>query len=163
MNFRKPEGQGLAKPTLTHDSVQTIILNESERIIAERGGRASTDEILRGVIISLLMNGISNFSEYPIIETLKRRFEQRQSYWSFKPTHAHLIGKYEQLKDVIQRIIDKCLEQDIIEQKTVVAEVLTALPNGRTPDLRMVLGLINENMGNRKGRGNATRLELLPT
>lgn len=163
MNFRKPTGRVSSRPALPHESVRKIILAEAERIIAERGGRASSDEIVRGVIIALLINGVSNFSDYQIFTTLEERFEQRQSYWSFKPEESYLTSEYEQLTDVVKRIIHACLEEGLRDKKAVIAEVLSKLPYGRTPDISMVGELFNQELRERGGKGEATQMELLPT
>lgn len=143
LNFRKPV-QPL--PTIVSESVahfKDVILGEAERTISERGGEASTDEIIRAVIITLLKARLTHVSEYAIISILKERFESKDSHWSLRPQERHLIKRYEQLNVAIERIVYTSLRKGIKEPRELLAAVLSELANGRTPDLSTVLAIID--------------------
>jgi len=141
LNFYKPRFLVREKVPHTKQEVQDIVVAEAEQIIAERGGRATTDEIIRGVVIVLLKERVTHISEHDIAFMLAQRFECKNSYWSFSALEQHLVGKYGQLPDAVANIIDQCFTEGNTDKKKVVAEVLSQLQNSRTPDLKVILDL----------------------
>jgi len=139
LNFKKPlhKASGRQQEGLQHAS--GVILSEAERIIAERGGEATTDEITRGVVIALLKRGGAGMVSQDVVNTLRTRFCERGSRWSFRDDEQHLVSRYEQLRDVVSRVVRGCIAAGITDVRDVIAHVMSELRDGREPDISVIL------------------------
>jgi DNA modification methylase len=163
LNYRKPQRGKIHQVRRSNRSVTDIILSEAEQIIAERGGSSTTDQITRGVIMALLKEGQTQISEHDIVETLKLRFlDKGNSHWEFRGEEHNLIHHYEQLTDVIRKIIKQCFIDGTYEPKSVISEVLSHLRNGRTPDLKCILAIYEEVKTEDKSKGRTSPQLKLP-
>lgn len=143
LNFRKTAGGSSRRATsFENAAIHDMILAEAERIIGERGGKATTDEILRGVIIRLIKAGEGSIPHQNILHLLHSRFDGHKSVWQFREDEKHLVTRYEQLDETVMRIITRCQHQGITAPKAILSEVLAQLQDGRTPDIRRVMALV---------------------
>jgi DNA modification methylase len=141
LNFRKPEAGIIHQPILVEQTLEEIVIAESEQIIGERGGIASTDEILRGVIIQLIKLHISSVPRQNILQILQSHFIGENGVWKFRPDQMEKINKYESIEARITDIVEKCIDQGIHSFKEVLAEVLSELREGRTPNVKLVMNI----------------------
>jgi hypothetical protein len=70
-------------------------------------------------------------------------FISHKSVWSFNPQDLWKIGQYEPLETRITTIIERCLASGIRDYKAVLAEVLSELCDGRTPDMKQIQHIYN--------------------
>lgn len=146
LNFRKPETGTTRQCTPVEQTLEEIVLAESEQIIGERGGLASTDEILRGVIIRLIKLHITRVPHQNILRILQSHFIEENGIWKFRPDQMEKINKYESIETRVTNIVEKCIDQGIRSFKEVLAEVLSELREGRTPDVKLVMNIYESTM-----------------
>lgn len=156
INFQKLEQHKSPYPIQTETAVDEIVLDEAERVIAERGGTASTDEVIRGVIMELLAKDMVYLAQYDILSVLSHRFDHQNGSWSLRPHENYLVNKYPQLSDTVESIIKQCLLKGETDKKSIIAKVLTELQNGRTPNIDVIIKQYERQIKNH-------REKLLPT
>lgn len=141
LNFRKPEQNAVRQSIQVEQTLEEIVLMETEQIIGERGGLASSDEILRGVIIKLIKLHIHSVPRQSILKILQSNFVEANGVWKFRPDQAEKVKQYETIETLVTRIVEKCLQQGIGSFKEVLAEVFSELREGRTPDVKLVMNI----------------------
>lgn len=141
LNFRKPEQNAVRQPIQISQTLEEIVLAETEQIIGERGGLASSDEIFRGVIIKLIKLHIHSVPRQSILKILQSNFTEANGIWKFRPDQAEKVKQYVTIETFVTRIVERCMEQGIRSFKAVLAEVFSELREGRTPDIKLVMAI----------------------
>jgi len=145
INFRKTPANShsdLAKRSDANE-IESLVIEEARRIIYERGGRATTEELYRGIIHCLIRHEVVGLFDEGIDKLLRRNFQERaRNQWTYGSMGPPLEGLYELLDHSIERIVKSILSRGPMDETEVFAAVLTYLGNGRTPSRDRVLRIL---------------------
>jgi hypothetical protein len=152
LNFRKPlhvpsrlRAQGV--------DVEQVIVDEARQIIAERRGRASEDQLMRGVVHVLLRHGVVDRSPDDIRTVLSRYLDRTEDGdWKLhSDTAAESLMDFVPLEKRILWLIESVLSSGAATLDTILQRIFTSLKNGRTPEeheISQVLDLVAVRMPN---------------
>jgi 16S rRNA G966 N2-methylase RsmD/predicted RNA-binding Zn-ribbon protein involved in translation (DUF1610 family) len=160
LNFQKPLPGDIKLNSGSTVSVEQVIVKAAEKIIAERGGTATSDDVLRGVILALLSeNQLKIMPEDNILRILRTRFLEKDSVWRLRAEEIHLIRAYPQLEDRIREIVRTCKNQRITDRRAILAEVFTQLQGSQTPAIKSILAIHDEEFGDDPKKKRKEHLE----
>jgi len=111
-----------------------------DRVIAERGGSATIDQVNRSIYIELMNRKIFKFSTTEITKYLKENYVSKKSIICFK--EGHEIPSVELLDVAIEKVVKKALKNGIEEEKEIIRLVFNELQASRTPDISSVKACI---------------------
>ena len=111
-----------------------------DRVIAERGGSATIDQVNRSIYIELMNRKIFKFSTTEITKYLKVNYVSKKSIVSFKEGHS--IPSVESLDAVMERVVGKALKNGNEDNKEIIRLVFNELQASRTPDISSVKACI---------------------
>ena len=146
INFRKPQG---AQPRLILGNVdaEPIILDEARCILIERGGQATRDQLMRGIVSQLMRAGaLHNLRDERHVEAvLDAHFEKTgTSTWQLREDTPPGLLSYIPLQSRIRWIVDSVLTAGPATLDDILVAVFTNLKNGRTPDKHEILSVLHE-------------------
>ncbi len=149
INFRKPE-KYVQVSSPKFEEVKKEIYEEAEKMISERGGQATTDQLWRGVLMKLSRHNLfSQIIDYKLADVLvDLGFVQTdKNIWTLPEKDANIkLLEYIPLHTRISAIIDSVLES--VKKKFSLDEFLvpifTKLKNGRTPETKEIIEILRE-------------------
>jgi hypothetical protein len=131
-----------------HSEIESLVVEEAKRIIYERGGRATTEELYRGIIHCLIQHEVVGSFDEDVRRLLRRHFrETERNQWTYGSTGLPREGLYELLDHSIERVVKSVLSKGPTRETDVFAAVLTHLRNGRTPSNGRVLSILRRLAG----------------
>ena len=139
LNFRKP--LGVPSRLRAHGvDVEQLIVDEASQIIAERRGRASEDQLMRGVVHVLLRHGVVDRSPDDVRTVLGRYLDRTEDGdWTFQgDTAAETLMDFVPLEKRIHWLIESVLGAGSASLDTILGRIFTTLKNGRTPESREI-------------------------
>jgi hypothetical protein len=143
LNFRKPIGTPSRIRAGSVD-VEALILEEAQQIIGERSGRATEDQLMRGVVHVLLRHGVVDKSPDDIRNVLERRFQRETdgTWISEHNTQATTVLDYIPLEKRILWLIESAVASGPASLDEILRRIFTSLKNGRTPQNREILTVL---------------------
>lgn len=111
-----------------------------DRVIAERGGSATMDQVNRSIYIELMNREIFKFSTTQITKYLKENYTSKKSIISFKDGHE--IPPVGLLDVAIEKVVKKALKDGIDDNKEIIRLVFNELQASRTPDISSIKACI---------------------
>lgn len=146
VNFRRPIG---AQPRLMVNNIdaESIIIEETRRILIERGGEATRDQLMRGIVSELMHAGaLHKLRQETYIESvLDLHFTKLgPSHWRLKQDSPANILSYIPLQSRIRWIIQSVLATSPASLDEILVAIFTNLKNGRTPDKHEILTVLQK-------------------
>jgi hypothetical protein len=134
LNFRKPIGVP-SRLRAGEIDVEKLIVDEARQIIAERRGRASEDQLMRGVVHTLLRHGVVDQSPDDVRTVLGRHLTRGpEGAWQLsEDTDPETLLDFVPLEKRIAWLIESVMAQGPVLFDEVLRQVFTNLKNGRTP------------------------------
>lgn len=156
LNFRKPAGVPSRLRAGSVD-VERLILDESRQIIAERGGLATEDQLMRGVVHVLLRNGVVDQSPENVRTILARYLEPTERGWRLRADSAgETLLDFVPLEKRILWLIESVLSRGPVTLDQILQRIFTTLKNGRTPEAKEISQLL-DSVAVEMGGGNWRR------
>ena len=144
INFHKPVGVP-RRLVVEERDVEGLMLDEATRIIAERRGRATTDQLMRGIIHVLMLNGVLDKTEEGIDYVLHRYFEEvSNNEWALKEKEEKSLIDYVPLDKRIEWIVQSVLTRGRANLDEILVAIFTTLKNGRTPESREIMKVLGQ-------------------
>jgi len=142
INFKKPR-ERRAK-TLTSDvSAEEVVVAEARQIIAERGNRATKNQIMRGVVHRLVTQGLMHTTLEEIEAILNRNFRRvSPNTWALPEEEPESLLDYVPLANRVEWIVTGVLATGPKLLDEVLVAVYRLLKNGRTPETDDVLSAL---------------------
>lgn len=143
LNFRKPIGVPSRIRAGSVD-VEQLILTEAHQIIGERHGRASEDQLMRGVVHVLLRHGVVNRSPDDIRSVLRRYLQREDDGTWTMPSNAapQSMLDYIPLESRILWLIQSAVAAGPVKLDEILQRIFTNLKNGRTPHNQEILSVL---------------------
>jgi hypothetical protein len=138
VNVRKDVSSG--RNDKSQDFSLEIMGEIIDRVIAERGGSATMDQVNRSIYIELMNREIFEFSTTEITKYLKENYISKKSIISFKDGHE--IPSVELLDVTIEKVVKKALKNGIDDNKEIIRLVFNELQASRTPDISSIKACI---------------------
>ncbi len=134
------------------------IYKECEKIIIERGGTATTDQLARGILMNLSKHNLfEKVLDLKISDILKDEFVFDNSYnvWHLKENEEARLHEYIPLNTRISAVIDSVLakkkEHGFVLDEFLVP-IFTRYKNGRTPDSKDIKTILEEKAFEKNGK-----------
>jgi len=144
INFHKPLGVP-SRLVIEEKDVEKLIADEATRIIAERRGKATTDQLMRGIIHVLMLNGVLDKTEEGIDYVLHHYFEEvGKNEWALKEEEKKSLIDYIPLDKRIEWIIQSVLNRGPATLDEILVAMFTTLKNGRTPESREIMKVLRQ-------------------
>jgi len=145
VNFRKIENKNILK-TLKEEDIEKICINEANSIMHERYGKASEDQLMRGIIHILLRNELTKKIENPknyIQNLLKSNYIKKGNNWCFKEKKddSKVIPLKENIEQLIRGVLSKRGGATFDE---ILARLFSSLKNGHTPESKDINEVLNK-------------------
>lgn len=157
INFRKHK-KLISKISKEFDEVKLDIFNEAEKIIIERGGQATTDQLARGILMKLSKHNLfGKVIDLKITDILKEQFDynQKDSFWTLKEKNEAKLLEYIPLETRIGTVIDSVLNQEKNSGYDIdefLVPIFTRYKNGRTPDTKEIITILKAKADEKKGK-----------
>jgi 16S rRNA G966 N2-methylase RsmD len=142
INFRKT-GKLRLSPKRT-SSPEDVVVSEARQIIAERGGQATNDQVMRGVVHRLITQGLLETTAEDISSILERGFKKvSRGAWGLPEDQSPpSVLDYVPLHKRIEWIVAGILADGPKRLDEILVGVYRRLKNGRTPEAQDVLGAL---------------------
>jgi len=142
INFRKPKRKKV-KLAKELEEVKVELFKEAEKVISERGGYATTDQLARGILMSLSRNNLfGQLIDFKITDILSEKFdyETELKVWTFRENKEAKLLEYIPLETRIKTVIDSVLnaKRDGCSLDDFLVPLFTKFKNGRTPDAKEI-------------------------
>ena len=143
LNFRRPIGMPTRIRAGAVD-VESLILGEARQIIGERHGRATEDQLMRGVVHVLLRHGVVDKSPDDIRSVLRLQLQRSDDgYWiNEQESEPQTVLDYIPLSNRILWLIESALANGPVTLDEILRRIFTNLKNGRTPQNREILAVL---------------------
>lgn len=148
LNFRKTEKITIASIRLKDESqIEKIILDTAERVIVDKGGNATTEDIYAQIVPNLLEAGllhIANRRYRDLIPLLNRNFELDTSgFWQIKK--GTTLGQHIDRRKKIEYFVHSSLRKNKkMKLEEIIGEVFPNLTNGSTPTEQELIDILKE-------------------
>jgi hypothetical protein len=144
ITFRKPADR---PPRLMVNQLdaERLIVSEARQIIIERGGIASRDQLMRGIVSILMKAGaLDQFRQEGIIDyILNKNFAQANSnQWKLRGEEKRDLISYIPLGRRIEWIIQSVLNRGSATLDDILVAIFTNLKNGRTPENQEIYAVL---------------------
>ncbi|MGN6601592.1 MAG: DNA methyltransferase [Ginsengibacter sp.] len=156
INFRKPKRkkQVLSKEL---EEVKKELFKEAEKVIIERGGTATTDQLARGILMSLSRNNLfGKVIDFKITDILSEKFDydSEMKVWTFRENKEAKLLEYIPLETRIRTVVDSVLtgKRDGCSLDDFLVPLFTKFKNGRTPDAKEIVNILKDNAIEKNGK-----------
>jgi len=156
INFRKRKGKPI-KFSKELEEVKKDLFFEAEKVISERGGYATTDQLARGILMSLSKNNLfGQVIDLKITDILSEKFDfdNELKVWNFRENKEAKLLEYIPLETRIKTVIDSVLnnKKDGCSLDDFLVPLFTRFKNGRTPDAKEIAKILKDNAIEKKGK-----------
>lgn len=157
INFRKP----IRKKVIVSKELEEVkkeIFMESEKIISERGGYATTDQLARGILMNLSKNNLFNqVIDLKVTDILQEEFVYNKDLkvWKLRENEESKLLEYIPLETRIISVIDSVLAscgKNGCELDDFLVPIFTKFKNGRTPDTKDIIDILRNNAVEKKDK-----------
>jgi DNA modification methylase len=144
VNFRKVQEKGSIRTT-TEEDVEKLITKEAISILEERYGKATDNQLMRGVIHLLLKNNLTKEIKNPenyIQKIFSKHFDKTKGYWNLRSESdtTKVIQLEEKIEQIIKAVVSKRGGASFDE---ILAKIFTNLKNGHTPEDMEILKVLS--------------------
>jgi hypothetical protein len=149
INFRKQTRAHQMK--LQIGDPEKAVITEAKEIISMRNGRATTDQIMRGVVSVLIKNNLLSKVENEIEDILKTNFvEVAKNIWALNERETYDPYLYIPLSKRLEYIIEGVLSDgESHSLDDILVRIFTMLKNGKTPESREIMEILKARANNK--------------
>lgn len=157
INFRKPNAKRKIEDQDLNTVIQQIFI-ESEKVIIERGGHATTDQLARGILMNLSKHNLfEKILDLKITDILSEKFlfDKNLEAWTLPENKEARLLEYIPLNTRINAVIDSVLAKNKsngYEIDDFLVPIFTRYKNGRTPDSTEIKRILEEKAYEKNGK-----------
>lgn len=133
---KAPAGSGHADASSA--SMADVIAAALEQAICERGGVATSEEVVRAAVIALLKAGAKGIDHAQYSRVLAANFDASDGGWRLRSDRQALLDKYPQISIEAARLTRLALAEGVTDKRAVFAFVLDGLRDGSAPSLHVL-------------------------
>lgn len=156
INFKKSNKKKI-KQSKELEEVKADLFIEAEKIIIERGGHATMDQLARGILMRLSKNNLfEQVIDLKISDILLERFDfdEDLKLWAFRENKEAKLLEYIPLETRIKTVVDSVLSNkpNGCSLDDFLVPLFTKFKNGRTPDAKEITSILKDSAIERKGK-----------
>ncbi|MFH1956123.1 MAG: DNA methyltransferase [Patescibacteria group bacterium] len=148
LNFQRSDRVTISGIKLKDESqIEKIILDTAERVVVDKGGLATTEDIYAQIVPNLLEAGllhVANRQYKDLMPILEKHFELDSSgFWQIKK--GTILGQHIDRRKKIEYFVRSALRKNNkMKLEEIIGAVFPNLTNGSTPTQRELMEILKE-------------------